>query len=335
VSPGNKPSKRLASFAREREAALKARMVTPARAPKETGRMSNGKEKQHSTAKAAAASSKLKAELERTKKTAREHETNLKNTTIDRDKLKSANETLVDEVAKAKAEAGRLRKARDEHRMKCEDLKKTNTTLEQQLSDLVKGHKKLKEQLAQMGETEGDTSLGQRVVELQSALDAATKNKDDCMNRLNLLKTNFESTRKKYKHLEEKNKELTDQIQQCLGELKEQGKASASEQSDDIKRTMKKWIRGDGYREWKFLNSDQAVKQFVAGCHADLLRNIPTIGDKHEPDYVSKQEIHRIYTQWCIKCLNERRQYSQSQMIVAVTCECTHLIKPFCQLKFA
>jgi chromosome segregation ATPase len=112
------------------------------------------------------------------------------------------------------------------------------------------------------------------------------------------------------------NEKLSKLLEEAMESLKKDNKHMASEESKTIKESISKYVKVTGYRRWKFINPKnkdaflEEIYDYVAKKH--------DLNDKDSEDHLPLDEFKRIYSKTSFKCLGEKRQYSQSQMLLAL-----------------
>ena len=90
----------------------------------------------------------------------------------------------------------------------------------------------------------------------------------------------------------------------------------ASEESKQVKESIGKYVKVTGYRNWKLV-SPAKLNDLLDEIYDHLCSTHLKLGDEESEYYLSRAEFHRIYAKHSVKCVGERRQYSQSQMKTA------------------
>ena len=123
------------------------------------------------------------------------------------------------------------------------------------------------------------------------------------------------------KDYREENQNLKQQLRVALKALKDAGKHARFEESKEVNVAIREFIKGDGYREWKFIRTDEKKAIFVDSI-CDHIAERTGMADSEGDFYVSRKEFHRIYTGSSIKKLGDRRQLTQTMMLKS--CICTY-----------
>jgi hypothetical protein len=125
------------------------------------------------------------------------------------------------------------------------------------------------------------------------------------------------------KELKARNKELKEALEIAHDSLKEGGKFSPREVSKNIIDVIHHYVKGDAYREWKFVQGDTATKKFMAEVFKHVVALLPTMATMGHDDFCSREDFMRIYTMYSTKKIRDRRQYSQTLMFKALVRKCT------------
>jgi chromosome segregation ATPase len=134
----------------------------------------------------------------------------------------------------------------------------------------------------------------------------------------NKLKTSNKELTTSCKELALRNKELTEALKMAHESLKEGGKFSPKEVSKNIVEKIDVYVKGDAYREWKFVQGKTATDKFMAEVFKHVVAALPTMDTMGHDDFCSREDFMRIYTQHSCKKQRDRRQYSQTLMFKAL-----------------
>ena len=145
---------------------------------------------------------------------------------------------------------------------------------------------------------------------------------DTLKGNVHTLSTDVTGLNKSNNEYKTMNQKLKVELEGAMTILREKGVSSVHEESLNIRQMSNKYIKNEGYRRWKFINSEQDSKNFMSDCYSYVLHHIPTFGEDEHEDYCSFSEYQRIYTKQSSKVLAGRRQLSQTNMFKAVKGEC-------------
>ena len=128
-------------------------------------------------------------------------------------------------------------------------------------------------------------------------------------------------------------KELEGRLNKALSCLKTEGNFSPDEVSKAVVTEIEKFVKKEGYRDWKFVRSSASIAKFMGEVYEAVGKSMPSILDSNDPEnYCDLIDFRRIYTKTSIKVLRDRLQYSQTRMKDALV---RKLTERWCQVESA
>ena len=118
--------------------------------------------------------------------------------------------------------------------------------------------------------------------------------------------------------------DLKEALAEALLQLKDAGKFSKFEQSNSVLEAVRIHIKSVVSRTVKFAR-EAKLEAITREIYEDLKTGLG-IGESDKDGYVSVEEFVRIYQQHINKCLGDRRQYVQSEMLKAMKSKSSPLV---------
>jgi myosin heavy subunit len=122
------------------------------------------------------------------------------------------------------------------------------------------------------------------------------------------------------KTLKTDKKKLEAALARCLQALKDGGKFMEEEVSGPVKKKVTNWIKEVGFHTTKFLSGEVHVNAFVKEVYDALCEHDADAAawtDSSSPRYLPFPEFVRIYKKVIRTAVNNRRQYTQTQCLKA------------------
>ena len=265
----------------------------------------------------------------------------------DNDELKKANETMTqeknameesvggnnEELTALTVEVAALKSDNVHAKAQITDLKSKRADVQSQFGQMSTDLKEAQRNLKAIQESRPEVDEGaflQMKTDLEEAQRALKEHQDSNADDttvghathsdedFNKLQTSHKVLTTSCKELSLRNKELTEALEMAHEALKEGGKFSPKEVSKSIVEKIDAYVKGDAYREWKFVQGKAATDRFMAEVFKHVVAALPTMDTMGHDDFCSREDFMRIYTQHSCKKQRDRRQYSQTLMFKAL-----------------
>ena len=287
--------------------------------------------------------------LKKTNSELNRENTNLKR---DNDALQKSNETMTEAKNGMEESAGAINEELNGLKTANAGLKSANDHAQGRITDL---QAKSAEDKTQFAVVNTDLKEAQRELKALQESNTIPEGDDDAtVGRATHSDEEFNELKKSNKELTTTNKELTSRNQElkealeiAYEALKEGGKFSKKEFSKNVMEKIDIYVKGDGYREWKFVQGKTATEKFMSDVHKNVVAALPTMDEYGNDDHCSREDFMRIYTLHSCKTQRNRRHYSQTLMFKALVRKSTlcwlapklfpmvHLTSLFFSLRFS
>ena len=127
----------------------------------------------------------------------------------------------------------------------------------------------------------------------------------------------LENLKAEIHYLQLDKKELLTKLQQAIEALRQSGQRVKFEESKEMIREIRNWIRDVGFINTKFVLTPSALTDFATEVYEGLAERMG-LNDPDEETYITKDEFLRVYSAATKEILNEIRQYCQTKLRRAV-----------------
>jgi chromosome segregation ATPase len=127
----------------------------------------------------------------------------------------------------------------------------------------------------------------------------------------------LENLKAEIHYLQLDKKELVTKLQQAIEALRQSGQRVKFEESKEMIREIRNWIRDVGFINTKFVLTPSALTDFATEVYEGLADRMG-LNNPDEETYVTKDEFLRVYSAATKEILNEIRQYCQTKLRKAV-----------------
>ena len=263
-------------------------------------------------------------------KTALQHE---------KEALVQANETLTDEVSKSKEAIQGLTEANKKYSKDQQEYVQQKERILAVNRDLVSQNKECKKRITEL-ETKIVETQGNSVSTVaptdgvpREEYEGIVRDKEALEQAHETLGEENAALKKENARLLKLTKELEGRLNKALSCLKTEGNFSPDEVSRAVVTEIEKFVKKEGYRDWKFVRSSASIAKFMKEVYEAVGKSMPSILDSNDADnYCDWIDFRRIYTKTSIKVLRDRLQYSQTRMKDALV---RKLTERWCQVESA
>ena len=106
---------------------------------------------------------------------------------------------------------------------------------------------------------------------------------------------------------------LQAKLNEALKELDKTGKVARFEQKDDIVKFVTGWVKVEAYRTHKFLETEKRQLLITKAAYT-ICASAFGIDNEDDPNYLIREEFHRIYLPIMKDATSKRRQYTSKKL---------------------